>query len=121
MICGGKLADRLMGENCQELCLKMTRLSLVVKEQKEASKRLEEEWNDIKKQIEKEPLDYYRHVKRCKTEQHRVKCLYCDKTFSRKDGMKRHMKKKHLDQSGETVCLQSDDHQTGSGLKRKAK
>ena len=102
MIFGGTLADRLMGENCQELCLKMTRLSLVVKEQKEASKRLEEEWNDIKKQIEKEPLDYYRHVKRCKAVQHRVKCLYCDKTFSRKDGMKRHMKKKDLEQSGET-------------------
>lgn len=91
---GEKLADRLMGEHYQELCLKMTRLSLDVKEQKEALKRLEDEWNDIKKQIEEEPLDLYRHVKRCGTEQYRVKFLYCDKTFSTTDGMKRHMKKK---------------------------
>ena len=80
----------------------MTRLSLDVKEQKEALKRLEDEWNDIKKQIEEEPLDLYRHVKRCGTEQHRRKYLYCGKTFSRKDGIKRHMKKKHLEQSSET-------------------
>lgn len=80
----------------------MTRLSLDVKEQKEALKRLEDEWNDIKKQIEEEPLDLYRHVKRCGTEQHQVKYLYCDKTFSRKDDIKRHMKKKHVEQIGET-------------------
>ena len=106
MIFGEKLADRLMGEHYQELCLKMTRLSLDVKEQKEAFNRLEDEWNGIKKQIEEEPLDNYRHAKRCKAEQHRVKCLYCDNTFSRKDGMKRDMKKKHLEQSGETfTCI----------------
>ena len=40
MIFGEKLADRLMGEHYQELCLKMTLLSLDVKEQKEAFKRL---------------------------------------------------------------------------------
>ena len=80
----------------------MAHSSLHVKEQKEAFKRLEDEWNDIKKQIEEELLDYYRQVKRSKAEQHRAKCLYCDKTFSRKDGMKRHMKKKHLEQNGET-------------------
>ena len=48
---------------------------------------------------------YYRHVKRCGTQEHQVKCLYCGKIFGRKDDMKRHMKKKHLEQSGETfVC-----------------
>ena len=47
MIFGEKLADRLMGEHYQELCLKMTLLSLDVKEQKEAFKRLEDEWNGI--------------------------------------------------------------------------
>ena len=36
MIFGERLADRLMGEHYQELCLKMTRLSLDAKEQKEA-------------------------------------------------------------------------------------
>ena len=94
MMFGEKLVDRLMGERYQELCPKMTRLSLDVNERKEAFKRLEDEWNSIEKQIEEEPLDYYRHVKRCKAVQHRVKCLYCNKTFSRKHGMKRHMKKK---------------------------
>ena len=39
MIFGEKLADRLMGERYQELCVKMTRLSLDVKEQKEAFNR----------------------------------------------------------------------------------
>ena len=102
MIFGEKLADRLMGERYQELCLKMTRLSLDVKEQKEAFQKIEDEWNSIKKQIVEERLDCYRHVKRCKAEHHRVKCLYCDETFSRKNGMKRHMKKKHLEQNGET-------------------
>ena len=48
--------------------------------------------------------NYYRHVKRCGTEQHRMKCLYYDKTFSRKDDMKKHMKKKHLEHSGETFA-----------------
>ena len=43
MIFGEKLADRLKGEHYQELCLKMTHLSLDVKEQKEAFKRLEDE------------------------------------------------------------------------------
>ena len=100
-IFGEKLADRLMGEHYQELCLKMTRLSVDVKDQKEAFKRLEDEWNDIKKQIEEEPLYYYRHVKRCKAEQHQGKCLSCE-TFSRRDGMKRHMKTKHLEHFGET-------------------
>ena len=72
MIFGEKLANRLIGERYQELCLKMTRLSLDVKEKKEAFKRLKDEWNGIKKHIEEEPLDYYRHVKRCKAEQHRA-------------------------------------------------
>ena len=36
------------------------------------------------KKIEEEPLDLYRRVKRCGTEQHRVKYLYCDKNFTRK-------------------------------------
>ena len=48
--------------------------------------------------------NHYRHVKRCGTEQNRMKCLYCDKTFSRKDDMKKHMKKKHLEHSRETFA-----------------
>lgn len=91
---------------------------LDVKEQKQAFKGLGDEWDDIKRQIEEDP---YRDVKRCKTDQHRMKCLYCDNTFSRKDGMKMHMKKKHPEQSVETficslcmyyqtVCLQGDSH-----------
>ena len=39
--------------------------------------------------------DYYRHVKRCGTTEHRVSCPYCPKTFSRKDDMNKHVKQKH--------------------------
>ena len=45
------LLDPFSLEHYQEPCLKMTRLSLDVKEQKEALKRSEDEWKDIKKQI----------------------------------------------------------------------
>ena len=62
MIFGEKLADRLMKKHYQEQCLKMTRLSLDVKEQKQALKRLEDEWKDIKKQIKDEPLNYWNTI-----------------------------------------------------------
>ena len=39
---------------------------------KKVLKRVEDEWNGIKKQIEEEPLDLYCYVKRCGTEQHQV-------------------------------------------------
>ena len=62
-ILGDKLAERLAGERVrwakihyQELCLKMARLTLDVKEQNEAFEKLEAEWNDIKHQFEEEPL-----------------------------------------------------------------
>ena len=55
MIFGEKVANGLMGEHYQELYLKMTRLSLDVEEQKEAFKRLEDKWNDIKNKSRKNP------------------------------------------------------------------
>ena len=62
-IFGDKLATRMEGEqnrwaktHYQELCLKMARLTLDMKEQTEAMEHLVEEWNEIKCEIEEEPL-----------------------------------------------------------------
>lgn len=60
-IVGDKLATRLVGEQVrwvethyQELCLKMARLTLDMKEQKVAMEQLIKEWNEIKSQVEDE-------------------------------------------------------------------
>ena len=43
----------------------------------------------------KDSTHFHRHVKRCGEEQHRVKCLHRDKTFSRGDALKRHINTAH--------------------------
>ena len=39
--------------------------------------------------------NFFRHKKRCGTSEHRVQCLYCHKTYSRKDDLKKHVRKVH--------------------------
>jgi len=41
----------------------------------------------------KHSTHFHRHVKRCGVQQHRVKCLHSEKTFTRNDALKRHLKK----------------------------
>ena len=43
----------------------------------------------------KNSTHYHRHVKRCGTEEHRVQCPFCPKTFTRKDNLNKHIKQKH--------------------------
>lgn len=43
----------------------------------------------------KNSTHYHRHVKRCETDEHRVQCPFCEKTFTRKDNLKTHIAKKH--------------------------
>ena len=46
----------------------------------------------------KNKADYYRHVKRCGNQEHRVQCRFYPCTFSRNDLCGRHMRKKHPEQ-----------------------
>ena len=39
--------------------------------------------------------NFFRHKKRCGTSEHRVQCLHCHKTYSRKDDLKKHVRKFH--------------------------
>ena len=39
--------------------------------------------------------NFFRHKKRCGTSEHRVQCLHCHKTYSRKDDLKKHVRKVH--------------------------
>ena len=39
--------------------------------------------------------NYHRHVKRCGTEQHRAQCPFCDRSYSRNDDLKKHIKHQH--------------------------
>ena len=45
----------------------------------------------------KHSTHFHRHVKRCGTSEHRVTCPFCPKTFTRKDNLKNHIKKKHAE------------------------
>ena len=43
----------------------------------------------------KNSTHFHRHVKRCGTEEHRVQCPFCSKSYSRNDDLKKHIKQKH--------------------------
>ena len=43
----------------------------------------------------KNSTHFHRHVKRCGTEQHRAQCPFCEKSYSRNDDLKKHIKQKH--------------------------
>ena len=45
----------------------------------------------------KHSTHFHRHVRRCGTSEHRVQCPYCPKMYSRKDDLKKHLKKKHAE------------------------
>ena len=45
----------------------------------------------------KHSTHFHRHVKRCGTTEHQVSCPFCPKTFTRKDNLKTHIKKKHTE------------------------
>ena len=47
----------------------------------------------------KHSTHFHRHVKRCGTSEHQVSCPFCPKTFTRKDNLKTHIKKKHAEES----------------------
>ena len=47
----------------------------------------------------KHSTHFHRHVKRCGTTEHQVSCPFCPKTFTRKDNLKTHIKKKHAERS----------------------
>ena len=43
----------------------------------------------------KNSTHFHRHVKRCETDEHRVQCPFCSKSYSRNDDLKKHIKQKH--------------------------
>lgn len=52
----------------------------------------------------KHATNYYRHVKRCGDDQHRVQCPRCEKTLSRKDAILHHLKKAHPEPTKRFCC-----------------